>query len=88
MTQITNGQSVSGTFDGAVHGVAIHSYTFLATANDNIILRASARGYNPAQLRIDVAGPAPSIDHVASAVGRVQVHVQKTGIYTVTLYHQ
>ena len=88
MTQITNGQSVSGTFDGAVHGVAIHSYTFLATANDNIILRASARGYNPAQLTIKAFGPSPALTLVGTAVRSLHLHISTTGTYTVELWYQ
>lgn len=87
MTLLTNGQTVSGTFDSAVHNVVIHTYTFQARANDNIVLRATARGYNSAQLSVRVTGPAPGTNVIANQIGRVHLTVPQTGVYTVELIY-
>ena len=87
MTLLANGQSVSGRFDGTVHGIIIHTYTVQVVAHDNVVFRATARGYNPASLTLRVRGPAPAITIVAEQVGRVHLTVPQTGVYTVELIY-
>lgn len=88
MTLLTNGETISGTFDGTTHGILISTNTFNAKKGDNVILRAIARGYNPAQLTINAFGPSPGLTSVGSAVGVLHLHISTTGTYTVELRYQ
>lgn len=88
MTLLTNGETITGAFDGTVHGILISTNTFNAKKGDNVILRAIARGYNPAQLTINAFGPAPTLTSVGRAVGALHLHISTTGTYTVELWYQ
>jgi hypothetical protein len=85
MTQLQSGQTVTGTFDGTNHGILINTYTFTAAKGDTVLMRALARGYNPAQLTIVVKGPMPSTNQVASANATLTLRITVAGTYTVEL---
>lgn len=85
MPLLVKGQTVTGTFDGTSHGILVNTYTFNASKGDTVILRAAARGYNPAQLTVRVKGPSPATSVIGVAVAILNLPILVTGLYIVEL---
>ena len=87
MTLLMNGQTVNGHFNGATRGVLINSYTFQANQGDPVFLRATARGYHPAQLTLRVTGPIPATSVVSMGLRNLHIVIPQTGVYQVELIY-